>query len=319
MWMNKKLRKDRSGISTMVVAVVVIVIVIVAAAAVYIVFSNDDNKDDKEAFGIDTQFNYDISGTSSGTAVTGTMGTDVVGQNETQLFLDNDVEISSTTLDVEFDWYYMCEKSNGAPVDSTKKETKQLDTIDGTKTVTAFEYTVFGDMVVTAFVDEDSKITYELEISDDTSTITAVLKGYDIEESTPYDPPRGIGQKFTYNVTAGSDTYENALTIQSVAACKESTYGICYTLTSPYSMVEYEVGLSSQGLPVGAERTGQISSLETIDGTKTVFEYKLGDDDDEDDQTLMYIDYGNTNIIYKIVIKDPDGANMEMVLASYTS
>lgn len=324
MKLNSTLQKDRYGVNTILV-IAVVVIVIIAAGAIYVLTSGNDDKEDDEPglFGIGSEFEYDVTGTGrvysnagaeTTIPVTGTMTSKVIGQNKTQIFLDNDTELKVSIFSLEFDWYYMHEKSNNAPVNGEKIGSEEIDTIDGRIQVDVYKYNNFLEGMTTAYVDVVSQKVYFLEMKDEDADLKYTLKSFKIAEPTKYEPLVDMGKKFTYNITEGTTTHENALTVQSVAACMDGYYGICITQTVSVNYVGYQLSPDANGLAYKSESTGKTQTTETIDGVKKLTIYSLGSD--HDNSTLFYVDL-DTMIMYKIVNQEEKVPTSTFELTSY--
>ena len=242
MELKNKMRGDRSGVSTLLIAVIIAAAVVVAAAAAYVVLPDND---EKETWAPGTVMEYDIF---SGGAKTGTYKTEIIGQNTGNYFIKQTTSAGTTTqLEYSLDPKKM-------PEGAVKEGTVALDTKDGRKTL---EIWIHQDK--RQYIDPSSEKVYEVETVINGAAATLKLTNDDIKWQKSYKESSAIGKKYEYSKVVDGTTYR--ATIECVADCQNGQYGVKLN-TSSYFLSNYP-----QGLPIQAVNSGSTGTLtNTIDG-----------------------------------------------------
>jgi len=252
------MRKDRSGISTVLIAIVVIVVVVVAAAAAYVVLSGNDNDDgEKEAIAPGTVLEYDMS--LFGVVVFATYKVDIVGQNAdeyfikvTQTFVEGGLEYSAYTVD-----------SKGIPDGATRTGTTQLDTIHGSKTVNIWEQTEDGETVKSYVDPSNQMLMYKQEGMAEGLPITLDLTKYEPVWQTSYEESEAIGTVYEYTTIVGGHSYDRDMVC--VADITGGKYGMSFDVsnlrdTDDVGKLCY-ISNYPEGLPADAVKVGGIITI----------------------------------------------------------
>jgi len=172
---RNKMKSDRSGVGTILIAVIVIVVVAVAAGGLYyaLVYNNDNNNDSEpvdlteKELAPGSTFTYDL--TVDGTTIS---LTDLyIGQNAESYF----VKETFSTEDTLVIQYGLSPRSPSDIHDTGSTAT--ISTMDGQKTLHIWEYTE-DSATCTAYVDTVSGIIYRTEATDGTLTQTYNLTAY---------------------------------------------------------------------------------------------------------------------------------------------
>ncbi|MCL2032236.1 MAG: hypothetical protein FWG96_03085 [Methanomassiliicoccaceae archaeon] len=283
----KGMRKDRAGISTILV-IAAVVIVVIAAAVAYIVLSADN---EKEEVAPGTTMKYEVS---MGGETLGMFEIHFIGQNADEyLIMEKEVEDASTTT------AYRMSPKGGTPVKVTG--TEELDTIDGKKTLQIQEFTqqVSGMTAqVKAYVDPSNGLPYKEEISLLGMSMTQILVGYELKWQTSYKESKSVGMTYDYVCKVEGLTLDAK--IVCVADCVDDQYGVMYDFTAYGGGTTYFISDFPQGLPVDAEHKGGTTAITTIDGDISVelWEYV----DPIDGTKLYFYIESDTHIIYRFVV-----------------
>ena len=286
---KRKVRDDRSGVSTLLIAVVIIVIVVVAAAAAYVVLSGDE----KETLAPGTVIKYDrtINGKESGI-----LEETLIGQSADEYFFMVKGVVGGTAT-TEY-----TATSKKSPENAELMGTTELDTKDGLKTLQIWEYTttsIAGPFDVTVYVDPEIGVSYKEEMTGvvlgEEYTEVRILTAFEPVWQKSYKESKAIGKTYEYAFFVGGVPIP--IKIECVADCLDDQYGIMYDFTLIQSDLKlYYLSDNIQGLPTDAVNTGETAPLTTIDGevSAEIFTDPYGV------LTLYY--EPDTHIIYRIII-----------------
>ena len=269
---SKKIRGDRSGVSTLLIAIVIIIIVVIIAVAAYVLLSGNNNNNNEETLAPGTTMTYDV--TDNEVAV-GTVEQTIIGQSSTVYFIE-----SKLIGDTSVTQYSTSDKA--MPKDAQKTGTEELDTFEGTKTLEVWDFTItdspYGTQTVTTWMDPDNGVQYKniVVYTDPTSTTGAqitevqILTAYDLVWQTSYNVSDSVGKTYDYAYTVGAISLPAK--IVCVADCLNDQYGIMFDFTEiAANLEEYYLSDNPQGLPTDAVDSGTTTDLtNTIDGNVTV-------------------------------------------------
>lgn len=255
---KRSISKDRSGVSTMIIAAIVVVVVIIAAVAVYVVLSNDK---EEETFGPGTSVTYNITSSVYGEYV---VDQKVVGQNAEEYFFE--VQVTAEGL---ASLYYTTD-SKSLPEGAKKTGTEEIETMDGLKKLDVWEYseTQNGEkMDIKTYDDPATGISYRHEVTATGYSETQNLTAYEIVMQKSYEESEGIGKTYKYSAIGGDEEFKGE--IVCVADCLEDQYGIFFDIDT-YEGGIYVISDHPEGLPTLATDTKVTIVLEdTIDGDVT--------------------------------------------------
>jgi hypothetical protein len=298
---EKMIRKDRSGIATLLIVLIVVVIIVVAAGAAYVVLSGNDDKGNEikveKEWAPGTKFTYEL--TPSEMFTEGNAIIELLGQNADSYFTKTTVTmlvpIGTSSVQMTYYEYTLSLKEDlGVPDGAVKTGTIQIDTMDGKKTLDKWENSDTGEV---HYIDPSSGIPYGGEMLMDEEVVTLKLTQYNIaeQEKGSYTPSNAIGMTYTYSGKVGSYTYAGKVTC--IADCSNGKYGIKYDLggASTYFLSNFP-----QGLPTDAENTGATTSFTTIDGNKTLQEWTYGSINGD---VTFYVE-ASSHIVYRFVWPD---------------
>lgn len=262
---QSQIRNDRSGVGTLIV-VIIIVIVVVAAAAAYVVLSGEEDEYEEETIAPGTwrAYNFTVDGVERGE-----IDLMIIGQNEKEYFV-------MATIDGETPIIQYAVHSKGAPKGVEVKATEVLETFEGPKTLTVWEYTLdstIGPQSVRSYVDPVNEMSYrdEITFTDPTSSSggksveVRTLKDYELVFQKSYQESEAIGMTFEYALTVGALSFP--VSIVCIADCLEGHYGMMYDVTSIFGLQLYFLSDGIHGLPANATSTKVTAILSgTIDG-----------------------------------------------------
>jgi hypothetical protein len=288
------IRKDRSGVST-ILAVAVIVILVVAGAAAYIVLSGGEKGEGRETIAPGTVLEYKFYANGD---ESGAMECTYLGQNADDYFVMWNTLKDGISKGKEYDIL-----PKNAPKDANVTTTN-LETIEGTITMEIWEYSSWigkESIQVKAYVNPSNGLMYKEERTLYGNTNTKVLEEYEPLWQKGYRESNSIGLTFEYNPRQPRTilTWE----VRCIADCMNGMYGVEYTIGKDK---RYFLSNDPQGLPVDAEDTGETIeiTLDTVDLTKTVRIWKIVLP--EEGEILFYCEL-DTHIIYRIAWPDDRG------------
>jgi len=303
MGFNSKMRKDRSGISTILIVAVIIVVVIIGAAAAYFVLSGGEKE---ETWAPGTMMKYEeTSDILEGPVITVQT---IIGQNNSMYF------IMITSEGSDLIQYDVSPKDD--PEDMEIIGTEEIDTIDGLLTLSVVTYTIpesnYGPQTVKSYVDLETGIAYKNEgtfahpVTGEDITVVQILKDYDIVLQTSYKQSKSIGKTYEYVFEIGTESF--SANIVCVADCLDGQLGVMYDFIDGGKL--YFLSDNIQGLPVDAVNTEATDELETIDGNKTLELWVL-----PVPYSMIFCYEPNTHIVYAfvMVISEEVGLVYELV------
>lgn len=301
MKLNRSMQKDRSGISTILIIVIVLV-AIIAASAAYIVLKDDEEKD---TIAPGTTMSYDITVTGLITG-TGTIEVTVVGQSADDYFVKVVTKLESPQRPIDSTAYSLSSKA--APKDAKKVGTVQMDTIDGEKKLTIWEYTKDG-VAVKLYADQTTGISYKEELSVPECTEVHVLNAYNMKKQTSYKESESIGKTSKYMLTFSG--YEWAVDMKCVADGESGQYGVVYDFSNLTALKMYFLCDSLSGLPTDAVyKRMSVYAIHTVDGDMILQEFEFNSSADE--KWTFYYD-PESDTVYEIIIEQ-GGVKMSLDL-----
>ncbi|MCL2148926.1 MAG: hypothetical protein FWH47_06280 [Methanomassiliicoccaceae archaeon] len=294
---KKKVKLDRSGLSSILIAVIVIVVIVVAAGAAYVLLSNngDEEVKEKEYIAPGTVLEYDMSalGVKAGTAKF-----EYIGQGVDDYFLKVTYMLTDGT-----GFFVYAVDPKEVPDGAKKTGTTQLDTIFGKKTVDVWEFTEGGATTI-SYVDQSNLVlVYKQEGELEGIPVTFDLTKYDPKWQTSYEASASIGITHEYAAT-GSDGANYTCKIICFADCTGGKYGVVYDIGGAKS---YFLSDSPRGLPTDADNEGTTSTIgNAVYGNVSVqlWVYEAMDTDIE-----FYCD-SPTHTIYRFVVPEEDGTSL---------
>ncbi|MCL2509726.1 MAG: hypothetical protein FWF07_01420 [Methanomassiliicoccaceae archaeon] len=295
-----EMRSSRQGVSTLFIAIVIVIIVVIIAVAAYVLLT-DNNNNNEETLAPGTTMTYDV--TDDG-AETGTLEQTIVGQSSTDYFVESKLTGDKKTIQ-----YSLSKK--GTPDGAVTTGTEDLETFEGTKTLTVWEYMITdpsgGTQAVTAYINPENGVVFKNVIvyndlnstTDAQKTEVQTLTAYDLVWQTSYNVSDSVGKAYEYAYILGPMTL--SVKIVCVADCQNDQYGIVYDYSETIeNLKDYFLSDNPQGLPEVAVDTGQTTTLTgTIDGDVTVELWSISFE--SGDSFNFYCD-PDTHVIYKFVI-----------------
>ena len=274
----KKVRGDRSGVSTLLIAIIIVLIVVIIAVAVYFILVGTDNYE--KTFAPGTTMTYDV--TWDGVEM-GTLEQTIVGQNSTEYFV-----MSKSIGDAPVTQYSMLPK--GIPDYAVSSGTEDIETFEGTKTLTVWEYSIFDSSVspqaVTAYVDPENGVAYKNVIVYTNWNSNTASKETEVQILTAYHLVRQKSYNESYAIHPHYDYYESTdgassstVTVTCVADCLNNQYGMRYDFGNYADYLNvYFLSKEPRGLPADAVDTGQTTTLSTIYGNVTAEIWSASED-----------------------------------------
>jgi len=293
----KKIKKDNSGLATILIVVIVVVIVVVAAGAAYVVLSNNGGEDkSKDVPALDdlapgTVLRYDyFDGTS-----TYPFEIQYLGQNATDYFLKITVTLSPLLLSQTYEL-----EPKAAPSGAKKIGQEERTTFEGKIKLDVWEYTVSGT-AYKDYINPANGLSYYTEATKGTVTEKFTLKYHDVKRQTSYTPSNSVGKAYEYTgVDTAGLTYTSKLTM--IADCTGGKFGI--KMDGSFTPV-YFLSNNLQGLPLEAVKDAAATPLAgTIDGTVMCEKWKF---DLSNVEILFYVN-ASSHIIYGFVCTFSDGS-----------
>jgi len=292
MVIQSKMRNDRSGVSALIAAVI-IVIVVVASAAAFVVLPGGEDKEEGETIAPGTWRTYGV--TVNG-ADRGEIELTFIGQNEKEYFV---MAIMGEPPGIQY-----ARQAKKPPKDVVTKGTEVLETFEGTKTLTIWEYAV-GSHTARSYVDPSNGMSYRDEITlnnmmsstGDKSIEVRTLIGYENVLQESYKGSRSIDVAFEYVFTSGS--LSRHASIICVADCLDDQFGMLYNITSVFGREVCFISDGIHGLPSNATNTMETAILSnSIDGDVTVEIWRVF----ESGATFTFYCEPDTHMIYRFVV-----------------
>jgi hypothetical protein len=260
-----KIKTDRSGkISTVLLAVIVIIIVAIVAVALYVILTGDDNDEgyqmpDDDNLGPGTMVEYSITDSTDYKS----MKMEFIGQSNENFFLKVTAELITESGTQTIIMNMTQPRINE---DSSKiTGTQVMDTIDGKKTLYVVEVTS-DEETITEYIDQKTGLPYKMVYPDMTATLTDYKL---VEQQGPYEQSDAIGLTYEYTFKSSSGDY--TAKVMCIADCENGQYGILCDLTSEVpGLVLYYISAKPLGVPTDAIDSGTKTTLDTIDGRKSV-------------------------------------------------
>jgi len=262
----KNIKKDRSGLSTILIVVIVAVILVAAAGAAYIVLSNNSDKPVKPteeiAPGTIMEYDFKIDGLP-----TGSFSIAWEGQNAEEYLVKIAYEFNMGTMGtIEVSTYSLSPKTSEAPVIDPNAVLKKVETIknydtgfDGKKTVEKWEYTekIGGvDYKGYLYIAPSNSVLYKFVMPTYTGTVVAVyemtLTFYELkmQKTDSYKESEQIGRTTRF---ALSTDPTKIVEVRCVADCINDKYGVVYDFTYVVGdFLEYFLCVSPNGKITGA-------------------------------------------------------------------
>ncbi|MCL2148928.1 MAG: hypothetical protein FWH47_06290 [Methanomassiliicoccaceae archaeon] len=270
MELKNKMKTDRSGISTILIAVVVIVVIAVAAAAAYVVLTGND-EGEKEIIAPGTVLEYDLLAFDM---PLGTMEVEYIGQSADLYF----IKITQSVQGIGETSAYSVDPK-GVPDGAKKTGTAQIDTILGKKTADVWELTERG-VTVKTYVDQSNLVlTYRQEWTEGGMPLSIELTKYEPKWQTSYEESEDIGTEYTYVISYGGYSYDRKMIC--IADCLGGKYGVSYDLSN-FREGDDDLGILyflsnyPEGLPSDATKVGGIISIGTLNyGNKQVEKWSM--------------------------------------------
>lgn len=290
---ERKIRNDRSGVSTLLIAVIIIAAVVGTSVAAYVVLSGDGEGEETLAPGTWAKADITING------LTQQYEESFIGQNAAEYF------VKSTTTVGSFSsvHYYLLLKTEakGVPAGAVKIGEEERETIDGLKNLEIWEYSdTNGGAVTRAYLDPDIKwLVYEGESTlDNGETATYMLKDYNIAWQKTYKESKSIDKTHVYAFATGTSTYPAG--IMCVADCQGGQYGVMYDFSYVFNgLIVFLLSDNIQGLPVDAVKTGMTEQLTgTIDGNVNTEIWAWGDEE----WGILFFCAPSTHTIYCMIL-----------------
>jgi hypothetical protein len=302
----RNMKKDMSGISTILIVIIIVVILVAAAGAAYIVLSADNENKEKtpeetgpKTIAPGTVMVYDLSQTGKlyGETYNPEFNYTVtlVGQSDSIYFV-------KLWINDDDDAFWYSTEIKTAP-EGAKISNIEMETIHGLMELEKWEYTekFTGETKFNFYLDPSTGIRYEIETSYrlDKNTwwdVNEVLRSITPKWQDSYEQSSSIG-KNAYEYTTIFSMIPYKVTIECVADCQNNKFGVSYSYSID-DFKEYFLCDTPQGLPAGSVKKGVGILTETIDDQVTVdiWEYThLG----SGAKTIFYV--GQTSkIIYEI-------------------
>ena len=296
-----KLKKDSSGIATILLVIILVVVIAGAGAAAYVVLSNNGGNEDNTPKEMPI-----VEGLAPGTVIkidffdgTQTIATEAhyLGQNAEAWFVKS---VWTYASGAKYEGYSMMSKAAFAGANSGPKKyigTEERQTFEGKKTLQVWEYTVNGVKVKT-YINPANGLDYYTEYYKSTATETYTLKYYDLKKQTSFTPSNSIGKTYEY---AGIDQDDNEYTakLKCVADCTGGKFGV--ELSGSFSTYFYSNYM--QGLPTTAVKTETVTLNFTLDGAVTVEKWKY---EIQSGYMMFYVN-PTTHVIHAFAIYFDDG------------
>ena len=306
----KKMKKDTSGLATILIVVIVVVIVVVAAgAAAFVLTSNNNNNESKDAPAVQDQIapgtfmEFDMFVDNE---KLGTFSIEYLGQNATEYFTKVVMSMNLGLLGTyEIETYSLDDKATatpGAPTDADLKKVgtiNNFDTFAGKKKVDKWEYTEkIGSTNYKGYlyIDSSTDIIYKIEMPMDmgggvVKTLVMDVKAFTLLTQKPsdYTPSANMGKTTRF---ALSTNPSKLVELKVVADCKNNKYGVAFDFSNVISGETVNVYLcdSTDGMITGATKV-----------SGDMWKYS------EEVMGITYLEiniYKNTAGVYKIVYKD---------------
>jgi hypothetical protein len=243
----KNIKKDRSGISTILIVIVVVIVLVVAAGAAYVLLSNNGDKEEKLNVASDevapgTFMEFDMFIDDE---LLGTFSLEYLGQNAEEYFTKIVMSFNLGVLGtVDMTTYSLSSKESGSPVVDPNLQLKKVSTINdfntgfaGKKKVDKWEYTekIGGkDYKGYLFIDAKDDVLYRMEIPMQTEggvkTTVMVVKDFTLktQKSDDYEESAVIGKTARF---ALSTDPSKIVEVRCVADCVGGKYGVVFDFT----------------------------------------------------------------------------------------
>jgi hypothetical protein len=284
----KRLKSDRSGLSTVVTVVVVIVVIIVAAAGVYFAMSGDDEEKEILAPGTKATYSIDFAGFSL------EFEAEYIGQSADLYFVHLTPGQGILKVPEVYDV-----QTKSAP-EGAKVSVVTIDTFEGEKTLERWEFSHLSSSGATIhvidYVDPVGML-YKSEITESGLTQIHELTGYTPVWQKSFEVSEYVGATYEYTCTKQGQTF--GASIECIADCFDG-YGVEYVLSEIEIGDTYYLSASPQGLPVDAEDLKKTEVLTTtIDGSVTT---QLWGMTDEVGRTYTFYYDPVSDIVYRFVL-----------------
>lgn len=259
MYSLKSIKRNRTGISNVLI-IAVVVIVVIAAAAVAIVLSNDNKEESIVAPGTELIYDASLDGVKIAS-----VEYYYAGQNAEEYFMK--MTYNYVGSDVAIVMYEVSSKAS--PEGSKKTGTAEIETMDGLKTLDVWEYQVdteYGKADVKAYADQSNGMSYKSVIEYGTlGTEVQDLTSYELKWQTSYEESENIGKMFEYSTNVEGIVF--SADVVCVADCLDGKYGVLYDFSSFDGPEYYTQSDCFEGLPESALNTEKTMTLkDTIDG-----------------------------------------------------
>jgi len=295
-----KLKKDSSGIATILLLIIIVVVVAGAGVAAYVVLSNNGGSNEEapkempiaQGLAPGTVLKYDIyNGTKTTQAEF-----HYVGQNTTSYFVKNVVVISPLISEEEYELV-----SKGAPAGAKYIGKEDRTTFEGKLNLQIWEYseTINGKKYTfKEYVNPANGLTYYREMrADGVMPVTFTLKYYDLKTQISYTPSSSLGKAYEYTGYVSGVKHTAKLTV--IADCTGGKYGI----EMSGNVTHLYLSNYPQGVPINAVKDMEGTLPGTIDGDVYVDKLLYGLTNGE----MEFYCHATTHIVYGFIVDLDDG------------